>query len=58
MDQGGGTFFVADQGAAAGPFVVIKRMPERDGEFEYRVRSNYEPHVVACAFLRFFLGRP
>ena len=26
------------------PFVVIKRMPERDGQFEYRVRSSYEPY--------------
>ena len=25
------------------PSVVIKRMPERDGQFEYRVRSSYEP---------------
>jgi hypothetical protein len=30
--------------APATPFVVIKRMPERDGEFEYRLRSTYEPH--------------
>jgi hypothetical protein len=24
--------------------VVIKRMPERGGQFEYRVRSSYEPY--------------
>jgi hypothetical protein len=24
--------------------VVIKRMPEGDGQFEYRVRSSYEPY--------------
>ncbi len=28
----------------ATPFVIIKRMPERGGEFEYRVRSSYEPY--------------
>jgi hypothetical protein len=26
-------------------YIVTKNMPERDGEFEYRVRSGYEPHV-------------
>jgi hypothetical protein len=25
-------------------YVVTQEMPERDGEFEYRVRSSYEPH--------------
>ena len=40
----GETVFVADQIAAGGPFVVIKRMPGRDGRFEYRVRSSYEPY--------------
>jgi hypothetical protein len=24
-----------------GPFIVIKKLPEHDGEFEYRVRSSY-----------------
>jgi hypothetical protein len=28
----------------ATPFIVIRRLPERDGEFEYRVRSSYESH--------------
>jgi hypothetical protein len=27
-----------------GAYVVTQKMPERDGEFEYRVRSSYEPH--------------
>jgi hypothetical protein len=27
-----------------GVFVVTKRMPERDGEFEYRIKSATEPH--------------
>jgi len=26
----------------AGAYVVIKRMPEYHGEFEYRVRNSYE----------------
>ena len=39
----GETVFVADQNAG-GPFVVIKVMPERHGQFEYRARSSYEPY--------------
>jgi hypothetical protein len=27
-----------------GAYIVIKKLPEHDGEFEYRVRSSYEPH--------------
>jgi hypothetical protein len=27
-----------------GAYIVTKRMPERDGEFEYRVKSVNEPH--------------
>jgi hypothetical protein len=27
-----------------GAYVVTQKMPERDGEFEYRVRSSDEPH--------------
>jgi hypothetical protein len=41
----GESVFVHDVRAPATPFAVIKRMPERDGEFEYRVRSTYEPMV-------------
>ena len=40
----GESVFVNDVRAPPTPFVVIKRMPERGGEFEYRVRSSYEPH--------------
>jgi hypothetical protein len=39
----GESVFVRGPSAPATPFVIIKRMPERDGEFEYRVRSSYEP---------------
>ena len=28
----------------AGAYIVTQRMPERDGELEYRVRSSNEPH--------------
>jgi hypothetical protein len=27
-----------------GAYVILKKMPERDGEFEYRVRNIAEPH--------------
>ena len=27
-----------------GAYVVTKRLPERDGEFEYRIKSVNEPH--------------
>jgi hypothetical protein len=29
---------------AGGAYVVTKKLPERDGEFEYRVKSVDEPH--------------
>jgi hypothetical protein len=50
----GESVFVSDVRAPAAPFVVIRRMPERDGEFEYCVRSSYEPHerVVRESLLR------
>ena len=31
-------------GAAEGGYVVTKQLPERDGEFEYRIKSISEPH--------------
>lgn len=27
-----------------GAYIVTLKMPERDDEFEYRVRSSHEPH--------------
>ena len=30
--------------AAFGVFEVIRQLPERDGEFEYRIRNAAEPH--------------
>ena len=37
-----------------GPYVVIKRLPMRDGEFEYQKKSLTEPdeHVVRESELR------
>jgi len=29
---------------AGGAFTVTRRLPERDGEFAYRVKSANEPH--------------
>jgi hypothetical protein len=33
-----------NRSAAGGGYVVIRQLPERDGEFEYRIRSMSEPH--------------
>jgi hypothetical protein len=30
--------------ATGGGYVVIKQLPERDGEFEYRIKSASETH--------------
>ena len=32
------------QHAPTGAYVVIKRLPQYYGEFEYRVRNSYEVH--------------
>jgi hypothetical protein len=32
------------QNVPGGAYMIIKRMPDHDGEFEYRVRSMSEPH--------------
>jgi hypothetical protein len=31
-----------NENAPGGAYVVIKRMPEHNGEYEYQVRSSYE----------------
>jgi hypothetical protein len=33
--------------AARGAYEVTKQLPERDGEFEYRIKSSSEPHERA-----------
>jgi hypothetical protein len=30
--------------AARGAYEVTKQLPERDGQFEYRIKSSREPH--------------
>jgi hypothetical protein len=30
--------------APAGPYVVVKRLPKRDRQFEYQIRSVIEPY--------------
>ena len=30
--------------AARGAYMIIKRLPERDGEFDYRIKSVSESH--------------
>jgi hypothetical protein len=32
------------ENASRGTYVVIKIMPEHNGEYEYQVRSSYEQH--------------
>jgi hypothetical protein len=29
--------------AAPGPYKVVAQLPERDGQFQYRIKSGYEP---------------
>ena len=31
-------------GVLGGAYVITKRLPEHDGEFEYRIKSVNEPH--------------
>jgi hypothetical protein len=31
--------------AAAGAYEVIRQLPERNGEFEYQIKSSGEPHA-------------
>jgi len=37
-------FLIPALSVPGGAYVVTKRMPERDGEFQYRVKSVNEPH--------------
>ncbi len=32
------------QNLPGGAYIITKKLPERDGEFEYRVKSMDEPH--------------
>ena len=35
---------IFNRDAPGGAFEVIKQLPERDGQFEYRIKSSSEPH--------------
>ena len=35
---------IFNRDAPRGPLEVIKQLPERDGQFEYRIKSSREPH--------------
>jgi hypothetical protein len=41
--------------AVAGPYRVVAQLPERDGEFKYRIKSDREPYerIVKEDELRF-----
>jgi hypothetical protein len=34
-----------NQDAARGAYTVTKQLPERNGEFEYQIKSSGEPHT-------------
>lgn len=34
----------ANRSAAGGSYVITRQLPERNGEFEYRIKSVSEPH--------------
>jgi hypothetical protein len=35
---------IGNRDAASGAYEVTKQLPERDGQFEYRIKSSREPH--------------
>jgi hypothetical protein len=35
---------VINRSAVRGGYVIMKQLPERDGEFEYRIKSASETH--------------
>ena len=35
---------IINRSAVGGSYVVTKQLPERDGEFEYRLKNAYESH--------------
>jgi hypothetical protein len=44
-------FYPSERGTSAprGAYIVTTELPERDGEFQYRIRSIVEPHDLAAA---------
>ncbi len=41
---GQSVFLTLEPNAARGAYTVTKKLPKRDGEFEYQVRSSYEQY--------------
>jgi len=41
-------FLTLEPNAPRGAYSITKKLPERDGEFEYQVRSSYEEHEASC----------
>jgi hypothetical protein len=39
-----GVFLTASLNVPGGAYIVTRKLPERDGEFEYRVKSGREPN--------------
>jgi hypothetical protein len=37
-------FLTASLSVPGGAYIVTRKLPERNGEFEYRVKSANEPH--------------
>lgn len=35
--------------AASGPYIVVAQLPERDGQFQYRIKSGCEPFYRTVA---------
>jgi hypothetical protein len=35
---------IINRTATGGSYIVVKQLPQRDGEFEYRIRNAAEPH--------------
>ena len=35
---------IINRTAAGGSYIVVKQLPHRDGEFEYRIKNAAEPH--------------
>jgi hypothetical protein len=42
-------FLVRALNAPAGPYIVVKRLPKRRGQFEYQIKSVIEPHYECVA---------
>jgi hypothetical protein len=37
-------FFDGSPNVPSGTYVIVRQLPERDGEYEYQIKSAQEPH--------------